>query len=51
MTLMRCGGSRTLRELFTAIAPPALQRLASETKELAERLRSIAGELERLAAD
>ncbi|MDF2956759.1 MAG: hypothetical protein OD814_000381 [Candidatus Alkanophagales archaeon MCA70_species_1] len=42
---------RALRELFTAIAPPALQRLASETKELAERLRSIAGELERLAAD
>ena len=42
---------KALRELFTAIAPPALQRLASETKELAEKLRNIAGELEKLATD
>ena len=42
---------RALRELFTAIAPPELQKLASETKELAEKLRNIASELERLAAD
>jgi len=37
-----------LREFFIGIAPPELQRFAREAREISERLRSLAEEIERV---
>ena len=39
-----------LREVFTGIAPPELQRIAMEAKEISERLRLLAEEIERISS-
>ena len=38
-----------LRELFVGIAPPELQRIAREAKEISERLKSLAEEIEKIS--
>jgi len=38
-----------LKELFIGIAPPELQRFAKEAKEISERLKNLAEEIERLS--
>jgi len=42
--------SSKLNDLFTGIAPPYLQKLAKEVKEVTEKLREIARELESLSS-
>ncbi len=39
-----------LKELFIGIAPPELQRFAKEAKEISERLKNLAEEIERISA-
>jgi len=39
-----------LREVFTGIAPPELQRIAKEAKEISERLKLLAEEIERMSS-
>ncbi|WP_069806672.1 restriction endonuclease [Vulcanisaeta thermophila] len=41
---------KQLRDFFTGIAPPDLQRLANEVKQITDKLRSIADEMEKLSA-
>jgi len=38
-----------LRELFIGIAPPELQKFAKEAREISERLKSLAEEIERIS--
>ncbi len=38
-----------LKELFVGIAPPELQKFAKEAREISERLKSLAEEIERLS--
>jgi len=40
---------RHLRELFIGIAPPELQKFAKEAREISERLKSLAEEIERIS--
>jgi len=39
-----------LKELFVGIAPPELQRFAKEAKEISERLKNLAEEIERISS-
>ncbi|ADB57523.1 hypothetical protein [Archaeoglobus profundus] len=39
-----------LRELFIGIAPPELQKFAKETREISERLKTLAEEIERISS-